>query len=169
MPKSLTFLTGMNKGDAHHWEFPTFQVVINVLNNAVLQEILKVPGVELIDLNRIATNRPPVVDVGVDDGIQASGPPRSKATPKGNPNPTPYHDRFKHPSGKPASWFLLKYMSDNGGKGGLAELKRHLKTQGFVPSTAQGAMSKLAEKGKVKKAKGGGYILVDVEKVSGEI
>jgi hypothetical protein len=152
MPKSLTFLG--NESREPRWELPTFQVVINVLNNAVLQEILKVPGVELVDLNRIATNRPPIVDATVET-------PSKRVKPKGNSKPTPYADRFKHPSGKPAHYFLTEFMAKNGGKAGLAELKRHLKTLGFVPSTAMGAMTKMVDKGEVISKKPNGYVLTE--------
>jgi hypothetical protein len=97
----------------------------------------------------------------VDDGIRASGPARAKAQSRGNPKPTPYHDRFKHPSGKPAHYFLTEFLAKNNGKAGLAELKRHLKTLGFVPSTAMGAMTKMVERGEAISKKPNGYVLTE--------
>jgi hypothetical protein len=162
MPKSLTFL-GNESDPQFKWEIPTYTVTINVLNNSVLQEILKFPGVELVDLHKLADTRPPIVGERVEDGIGASGTPsrKKKVKSKGNAHPTPYHDRFAHPSGKPAHWFLTQYLVKNGGQAGLAELKRALKIEGFSTGTAMGAMTKMVARGEAVSKKPHGYVLTD--------
>lgn len=159
MPKSLTFLNTMNRGESHHWEFPSFTLTINVLNGAVLQEVLKIPGVELVDLHKIA-DRPPVVEAET-----APTPKVKKNKPRSNP--TPYHDRFQHPSGKPAHYFLTQYLAKHG-QSGLAELKRHLKTEGFETGTAMGAMTKMVERGEAISKKPNGYVLTEAGKAKAQ-
>lgn len=152
MPKSMIFLGNEND---RQWDFPTFQATVNVLNVAVLQEILKVPGVELVHLEPLV--RPPTIEDAVKAVAQvvktAKKPKKKDWAPKKAPV------RFKHPTGHPASHFILRFMHQNGGSAGIAELKRHLKTQGFEPSTAQGAISKLMHNAKIKRALPHGYRL----------
>jgi|HubBroStandDraft_2_1064218.scaffolds.fasta_scaffold00040_2 hypothetical protein len=164
MPK--TFLDTLNKGDMHHWEFPTYQVTINTLNSSVLQELLKIPGVELVDVQKIATNRPPVIEAEMPsmakrmkEAKSAEKKPKAKPKPKGNR--IPFADRFYHPSGKPAHHFLAQFLSDNGGPMGLAELKRMLKVEGFEPGTAMGAITKMVARGEAIKVHPRGYALTD--------
>ena len=161
MPKSLTFLSNEDKGP--HWEIPTFTVTINVLNSSVLQEVLKFPGVELVDLNKFPT-RPPMMDPEP-QGKQVVRV-KTKVKPKGNV--TPYHDRFQHPSGKPAHFFLKQYLVAHGGQAGLAELKRSLKVEGFSTGTAMGAMTKMVARGEAINKKPHGYILTTLGKEKAE-
>jgi hypothetical protein len=162
MPKSLTFL-GNESDPQFKWEIPTYTVTINVLNNSVLQEILKFPGVELVDLHKLADTRPPVVEETPSElvarGMKMAKKAGIKPKPKGNV--TPYHDRFAHPSGKPAHWFLTQYLVKNGGQAGLAELKRALKIEGFSTGTAMGAMTKMVARGEAVSKKPHGYVLTD--------
>ena len=154
MPKSMVpFLTTFNKGDIHHMEFPTFQVIVNVLNATVLQEILKVPGVDLVDLTPIT--RPPAVEINPKEAPVKKAKVKSKhASP------------FKHPSGKTSSDLIMDFMSQNGGTGIFAELKRHLKTQGFSPDSVSGAVTKLIDQKKIKRIQPRGYALVSVEETT---
>jgi hypothetical protein len=171
MPK--TFLDTLNKSDMRHWEFPTYQVTINTLNTAVLQELLKIPGVELIDVQKIATNRPPVIEaemLSMAKRMKEAKAAEKKSEPKPKPkgNVTPFYHRFQHPSGKPAHWFLTEYLLKNGGQAGLAELKRHLKVQGFSTGTAMGAMTKMVARGEAINKKPHGYVLTDAGKAKVE-
>jgi len=166
MPKSLTFLGNEDRGP--RWEVPTFTVTINVLNSSVLQEVLKFPGVELVDLNKFPP-RPPVIEDEMPtmaERMRKAKKEEKRAKPKGNV--TPYHDRFQHPSGKPAHWFLTEYLAKNGGQAGLAELKRHLKVQGFSSGTAMGAMTKMVARGEAISKKPHGYVLTDSGKAKAE-
>lgn len=155
MPKSLTPFLVPNKNEERHWDFPTFQATVNVLNVTVLQEILKVQGVQLVHLEPII--RPPTLEDAVEAVAQVVK--TAKKPKKKDWAPTKASPRFKHPSGQPASHFILRFMFDNGGSAGIAELKRFLKTQGFEPGTAQGAISKLMHRAKIKRAHPSGYKL----------
>jgi hypothetical protein len=161
MPK--TFLETINKGPTHHWEFPTYQVTINTLNSSVLQELLKIPGVELVDVQKIATNRPPMIDAetplsrSIKRGMKMAKATEQKKKPitKG----TPFADRYHHPSGKPAHHFLAQFLADSGAPMGLAELKRMLKVEGFMGETASGAITKMVARGEAVKVHPRGYVL----------